>query len=109
MYSGLIFVQLLQRTYPGSLPSVRRDIHNAILPVDLTSEDDILSVVETAINIINRNIPLRWGFVPSSRTAGASDQAKVVYHLLDTYGLSAVINYLTAVSSDSVIYAMHVY
>ncbi|PVH95620.1 glycosyltransferase family 24 protein [Periconia macrospinosa] len=87
---------LLQRTYPGSLPSVRRDIHNAILPIDLTSEDDVISVVETALNIINRNIPLRWGIVPSSRTAGASDQAKVVYHLLDTYGLSAVTNYLVA-------------
>ncbi|KAF2634192.1 UDP-glucose:glyco protein glucosyltransferas-like protein [Massarina eburnea CBS 473.64] len=91
---------LLQRTYPGSLPSVRRDIHNAILPVDFSSAEDVSSTVEPALNIMQRGVPLRWGFVPSTRTAAATEQAKVVYYLLDTYGVSAVTKYLaTSVES----------
>ncbi|KAF1963536.1 hypothetical protein CC80DRAFT_8234 [Byssothecium circinans] len=87
---------LLQRTYPGSLPSVRRDIHNAILPIDFSSGEDVSSVVETALSIMQRGIPLRWGLVPSTRTTGATEQAKIVYYLLDRYGLPAVTKYLTA-------------
>lgn len=77
---------------------VRRDIHNAILPIDFTSEEDVTSIVETALSIIDRNIPLRWGIVPITSSDGAVAQAKVVYHLFDTYGVSAVTKYLIAVS-----------
>lgn len=87
---------LLQRTYPGQLPSVRRDIHNAIVPVDLTSAGEVSIILDTILSLIKRGIPLRWGFVPQTMTPGALDQAKVVYYLKDSYGLSAVIKYLTA-------------
>ncbi|KAI8939197.1 hypothetical protein NX059_005027 [Plenodomus lindquistii] len=85
---------LLQRTYPGQLPAVRRDIHNAIVPVDLTSAGEVSIILDTILSLIKRGIPLRWGFVPQTMTPGALDQAKVVYYLKDSYGLSAVINYL---------------
>ncbi|KAF2687800.1 glycosyltransferase family 24 protein [Lentithecium fluviatile CBS 122367] len=87
---------LLQRAYPGQLPSVRRDIHNVIVPVDFTSKENVFSVVETISGLIQRGIPIRWGLVPSSSTPGAVEQAKVVYHLLDTYGLATLIQYLDA-------------
>jgi UDP-glucose:glycoprotein glucosyltransferase len=77
---------------------VRRDIHNAIVPVDFASSDEVSSVVDTIMSLVNRGIPLRWGLVPQTLTTGASAQAKVVYYLHDTYGLSAVIDYLRAVS-----------
>lgn len=95
---ALILAQLLQRTFPGQLPSVRRDIHNAIVPVDFTLKEDVFSVIETILSLIKRGIPIRWGIVPNSNTAGAAEQAKVVYHLLDTYGLSTMIKYLDTVS-----------
>ena len=41
MYFVLIIVQLLQRSYPGQLPAVRRDIHNVIVPVDFTSKEGV--------------------------------------------------------------------
>jgi UDP-glucose:glycoprotein glucosyltransferase len=91
-------VQLLQRTYPGQLPSVRRDIHNAIVPVDFTSKEGVFAVVETILGLIQRGIPIRWGLVPNTNAPGAADQAKVVYHLLDTYGFSTLIKYLDTVS-----------
>ncbi|KAI4906206.1 hypothetical protein J4E90_010789 [Alternaria incomplexa] len=85
---------LLQRTYPGQLPSCRRDIHNAIVAVDLTSSEDVTTMLETILSLIRRGIPLRWGIVPQTATSGALEQAKVVYYLHDAYGLPAVIEYL---------------
>jgi UDP-glucose:glycoprotein glucosyltransferase len=92
-------IQLLQRTFPGQLPGVRRDIHNIIIPVDFTSKEDVYTVVETIQGMVKRMIPVRWGIVPKTLTAGSKEQAKVVYHLLDTYGLAKVIRYLEAVSA----------
>lgn len=78
---------------------MRRDIHNAIVPVDLTSAKHVSTILDTILSLVKRGIPLRWGIVPQTSTAGALGQAKVVYHLQDSYGLSAVINYLQAVSN----------
>lgn len=80
------------------MPSVRRDIHNAILALDFTSAEDVSLVVDTALNLVKRGIPLRWGLVPQTSTPGAVEHAKVIYHLQDAYGLSAVIKYLQSVS-----------
>lgn len=85
---------LLQRTYPGQLPNVRRDIHNAILPIDFTSPEHVSNVIETVIGLVRRGIPLRWGLVPQTPTPEAVEQAKVVYYLQHTYGLSAATKYL---------------
>lgn len=91
---------LLQRVYPGQLPSVRRDIHNAIVPIDFTAKADVSMAIETVLSLIHRGIPIRWGLVPATNTQGAADQAKVVYHLLDSYGLNALTGYLDAVSTS---------
>jgi len=77
---------------------VRRDIHNIIIPIDFTSTEDVYSVVETITGLVKREVPIRWGLVPKTMTEGAIGQARVVYYLLHTYGLSAVIKYLDAVS-----------
>jgi len=84
--------------YPGQLPPVRRDIHNVIIPVDFTSSEHVSNILDTILNLIQRGIPLRWGIVPQTPTTGALDQAKVIYHLKDSYGLPAVIKYLSTVS-----------
>jgi UDP-glucose:glycoprotein glucosyltransferase len=93
-----LYEQLLQRTFPGQLPAVRRDIHNAIIPIDFASLADVSSIFDTILSLINRGIPLRWGLVPQTLTSGALEQAKVVYYLEDMYGLPAVTAYLQAVS-----------
>lgn len=94
---------MLQRTYPGQLPSVRRDIHNAIVPIDFSSTDDVTTVVATILSLVQRGIPVRWGLVPQILTEGALEQAKVIYYLQDVYGLSGVTKYLQAVSEIQVL------
>ena len=91
----------MQRTYPGQLPSIRRNIQNAVIPVDFSSKDDVFAVVETMQNMVKRKVPLRWGLVPKTTSPAALEQGKVLYHLLETYGLGAVMKYLDAVSLPS--------
>ncbi|KAI9816556.1 MAG: hypothetical protein M1827_001688 [Pycnora praestabilis] len=85
---------LLQRSYPGQLPSVRRDIHNLVVPVDFTDPQDVHLVVEQFQNFVKRKVPIRFGLVPLTRTKAAADQAKIVYYMIETYGLGAVLHYL---------------
>jgi hypothetical protein len=89
----------LQRTFPGQLPSVRRDINNAIIPLDFSDPKSARLVAETILGIIKRKVPLRWGIVPVFSTNDGEKQARVIYHLQDSYGLVSVIDYLQKVSS----------
>ena len=72
---------------------MRRDIHNAIVPVDLYNPKDVSTVVETLQNVVRRNVPIRWGLVPYTGSTTAAQQARVAYHLLDAYGLGALMTY----------------
>ena len=90
-------VQLLQRTFPGQLPTVRRDIQNVVFPLDLTDLKDIELLVETIQSFVKRTIPILFGIVPLVDSEAAAHQATIVYHLLDAYGLSAVMAYLAEV------------
>ena len=87
---------LLQRMWPGQLPQIRRNIHNVVLPVDLSDLKDMELVVEHMLAFVKRLIPVRFGLVPVTHSEAATEQAKVVYHLLETYGLGVVITYLEA-------------
>ncbi|KAF1985410.1 glycosyltransferase family 24 protein [Aulographum hederae CBS 113979] len=85
---------LLQRTFPGQLPTVRRDIHNFILPMDFSDIKDVETTVENIQGFVKRGVPIRFGLVPITKTTPATLQARTVYHLLDTYGLAAAMTYL---------------
>lgn len=91
---------LFQRTYPGQLPALRKDIHNLILPIDFSSLDDVELVIRQAQSLVKRKLPIQVGLVPVGSSEAAIEQAKVVYHLKDTYGISAVIAYLTEGLND---------
>jgi UDP-glucose:glycoprotein glucosyltransferase len=65
--------------------------------VDFTSTEDVTTVLDTTLNLIRRGIPLRWGLVPQTSTREALEQAKVVYHLQEAYGVPAMEVYLQAV------------
>ncbi|KAL8758877.1 MAG: hypothetical protein Q9199_001166 [Rusavskia elegans] len=87
---------LLQRTFPGQLPTIRRNVHHAVLPLDLTDLKDVQLLVESIQTFVKRKVPIRFGIVPTLTTVASQDQARLIYHLLDTYGLGAVLTYLEA-------------
>ena len=67
--------------------------------MDLSDIKDIEIVVETLQMVVKRKVPIRFGIVPMISSPTAIEQAKVVYHLWDTYGLSSVFFYLELVTS----------
>ncbi|KAK4222143.1 UDP-glucose:glycoprotein glucosyltransferase-domain-containing protein [Podospora fimiseda] len=91
-FSGSIWT-LLQH-FGGGLPHVRKDIFNLVMPVDFTKVEDVTLVTEQLLGFMKRLIPVRFGLVPLTPTGEAIDQAKVVYHLLENYGIAAVATYL---------------
>lgn len=80
------------------MPTVRRDVHNVIIPVDLADADDVSIAVEEVQRFVKRRIPVRFGLVPTLRNDPAIKQAKVARHIYDTYGLGAFMSYLQKVS-----------
>ncbi|KAI9052369.1 hypothetical protein LZ554_003719 [Drepanopeziza brunnea f. sp. 'monogermtubi'] len=95
----------LHRVYPGQLPQCRRDCFNAIFPVDFTNPQDVLLVADNLLNYVKRKVSLRFGIVPLTSTPDSLAHAKVMYHLLDTYGLSAAMAYLEAAYTSQKILA----
>ncbi|KAI9799196.1 MAG: hypothetical protein M1825_004839 [Sarcosagium campestre] len=91
-------LQLLQRTYPGQLPTVRRDIHILVLPCDLTKADDLDLIVSQLQTFVKRLIPVRFGLVPLMTTQLAFEQAQLLYYLSESYGLSAALAYLELIT-----------
>ncbi|KIN00887.1 glycosyltransferase family 24 protein [Oidiodendron maius Zn] len=85
---------MLQQTFPGQLPSVRRDCFTLVVPVDFTDMQDVYLVADTLLSFVKRKLALRIGIVPIAKTSNAAEQAAIVYHLLDTYGLAAATEYL---------------
>ncbi|KAI1880384.1 hypothetical protein JX265_002005 [Neoarthrinium moseri] len=87
---------LMQRTYPGQIPPVRKDLFNLIVPVDFTDPEDLMLVVDQLRGFITRLLPIRFGLVPLTSTPEAEQQAKIVYYLLENHGLASLMAYLDA-------------
>ena len=84
----------LARTYPGQLPTIRRDVHNLIIPVNLADLKDLEMIVETLQSFIKRTVPLRFGLIPVVNNPQSRSQARLAYYLLNTYGLKALFGHM---------------
>ncbi|KJR80062.1 UDP-glucose:glycoprotein glucosyltransferase [Sporothrix schenckii 1099-18] len=92
--------RLLQGGMPGQLPQVARDIFNQVYAVDFSNLEDVRLVVAQILEFVRRRLPIRFGLVPLVSTPASVKQAKVVYHMLETYGLGALSAYLTQSLAD---------
>ena len=71
------------------------------MPLDLTDLQDTELLVETLQSFVKRKVPIRFGIVPVVKSPAATEQTKIIYHLLDTYGLATVLGYLEMASSTT--------
>ncbi|KAI0002384.1 glycosyltransferase family 24 protein [Xylariaceae sp. FL0662B] len=92
---------LMQRTYPGQIPAIRKDMFNLIVPVDFSNTEDLSLVVLQLQSYIKRLLPVRFGLVPLTPTKEAEERAKAVYHILENYGLASLMSYLDICSRGS--------
>ncbi|OBT67480.1 hypothetical protein VE03_03129 [Pseudogymnoascus sp. 23342-1-I1] len=86
---------ILQGGYPGQLPQVRKNLFNLVFPVDLSNLQDVELAVRQLSEFVGRALPLRFGLVPLTNSDVALEQAKIAYYLLDSYGLSTMVAYLS--------------
>jgi UDP-glucose:glycoprotein glucosyltransferase len=90
-------MMLLRRVFPGQLHPIRKNVHNLVIPVDFTSKEDLALISQNLQMFVQRKIAIRFGLVPLTKTQDAADQTKVVYHLLDAYGLKTALKYIEAI------------
>ncbi|KAF5378749.1 hypothetical protein D9615_006978 [Tricholomella constricta] len=76
---------LLRPTYHG-FPSVRLNLFNIILVLDLSQTTSVSFIAGTMANIINRDLPFRFGVVPLTETEDGTRMARLFYHLVHNYG-----------------------
>jgi UDP-glucose:glycoprotein glucosyltransferase len=62
--------------------------------MDLSDMEDVQLLAGQIQSFVKRKLPIRFGIVPLTKNSGAIEQAKVMYHLLDSYGLAAALAYL---------------
>ncbi|KAJ3497246.1 hypothetical protein NLG97_g2045 [Lecanicillium saksenae] len=84
---------LLQRTFPGQIPPIAKNIFNVVAAIDFSDVEDLATVAQL-IDLVGRGIPIRFGIVPAMPTAEASKHAKIIHHLIDAYGFSALRTYI---------------
>ncbi|KAI0520861.1 UDP-glucose:glycoprotein glucosyltransferase [Xylaria bambusicola] len=85
---------LMQMSYMSQMPQIRKDIFNLVVPVDLSSAEDVKLVVQRLQALVKRALPIRFGLVPLSPTKEAEERAKLVYYLTQNYGLPSVMSFL---------------
>ncbi|KAH7327820.1 UDP-glucose:glycoprotein glucosyltransferase-domain-containing protein [Stachybotrys elegans] len=91
---------LLQGAYPGQIPPVARNVFHLVAPADLSLPADIAAIVQLG-SLSQRGVPVRFGFVPLVSSPEAADQAKVAYHLVQSYGFPTCVGYLQGVLQAS--------
>lgn len=84
----------MRRIYPGQLHPLKKNVHHLVIPVDFTSRGDLTLVAEQLRLFVERKIAIRFGLVPLTKTAESTAQAKVFYHLKDSYGIATALRYL---------------
>jgi UDP-glucose:glycoprotein glucosyltransferase len=85
--------------HPGQLPPVRRDLHNVVVPVDLSNPEDMMLVAGNIQMFIRRKIPVKFGLVPIVSSPESIAQLKVAHYLFDAYGLDPLTQYFEEFAS----------
>lgn len=84
----------------GQIPQVRRDIFNLVVPVDLSSEEDIILVAQRLQGLVRRALPVRFGLVPLTPNKKAEERAKLAYYLTENYGLTSLMSFLESLVAE---------
>jgi UDP-glucose:glycoprotein glucosyltransferase len=69
-----------------------------VVPVNLANAKDVEIIVQNIQLFVKRQVPVRFGLVPTLGSRSSIEQAKLAYYLHDTYGLTALLAYFEDVS-----------
>ncbi|KAF8812128.1 hypothetical protein BYT27DRAFT_7133469 [Phlegmacium glaucopus] len=86
---------LLRPMYPGTMPTIKANLFNVILVLDLSYTSSLNFISGPMSNILNRDLPLRFGVIPQVETADAKKMARLFYYLIKNYGRKKTLAFLT--------------
>ncbi|GLB42376.1 putative UDP-glucose:Glycoprotein Glucosyltransferase [Lyophyllum shimeji] len=88
---------LLRPVFHG-FPSVKLNLFNVVLVLDLSRATSLSFITGPMANIINRGFPLRFGVVPSAETEDGARMARLFYHLVHNYGRKKTLRFLQEIA-----------
>ncbi|KAM6503198.1 glycosyltransferase family 24 protein [Amanita muscaria] len=91
---GASFYGLMRPMFPGQFPTVKRNLFNIILILDLSNPTALELVGGTISNIIERGIPFRFGLVPSLASEENRKMAKAIYWLFENAGRKRTMHWI---------------
>ncbi|KAF9513801.1 glycosyltransferase family 24 protein [Hydnum rufescens UP504] len=92
---------LMRGLYPGQFHSLRRNLNNIVLVLDLSSPISLHFITVPIPTFINRGLPFRFGVVPLVETEAARKVARLVYYSVGRFGRAATIQLLKASGDPS--------
>lgn len=85
--------------YPGQAPTVRRNMYNVVLVLDLARQSSLHFISHTLSMLIDHSYPVRFGIVPIVETEEGLKMAKMFYHLTQNYGREQTMQFFNSVLS----------
>ncbi|KAK7047284.1 killer toxin resistant protein [Paramarasmius palmivorus] len=91
---------ILRPLYPGQYPSVKLNLFNVVLVVDLSQTSTLNFIAGAISNIIQRNFPFRWGVAPliGSPSDESTKMARLFYYLVQNHGRKKTMDFLKKIS-----------
>ena len=85
--------------YPGQAPTVRRNMYNVVLVLDLARPSSLDFISHTLSMLIDHSYPVRFGIVPIVETEESLKMAKLFFHLIQNYGRQQTMRFFNSVLS----------
>ncbi|CAL1698787.1 unnamed protein product [Somion occarium] len=89
---------LLRPMYPGQFPNIKRNLFNIVLAVDLSQSSSLNFIAGAVSNIINRNLPFRFGVVPLVETDDGTRMARLFYWLIEHVGRAKTMEFIQRIA-----------
>ncbi|KAG7094908.1 hypothetical protein E1B28_005714 [Marasmius oreades] len=89
---------ILQPLYPGQFPSVKLNLFNVVLVLDLSKTSSVNFLVGAVSNIIQKGFSFRWGIVPFTASEPGMKMARLFYYLVQNHGRKNTMEMLRKVS-----------
>ncbi|KAJ3505081.1 hypothetical protein NLJ89_g7601 [Agrocybe chaxingu] len=93
---------ILRPMYPGMLPSIKANLFNVVLTLDLSKMSSLNFLAGPMSNIINREFPLRFGLVPLGDDEAGKKMVRLFYYLIRNHGRKTTLEFLKAISQVQV-------
>ncbi|KAI0367405.1 glycosyltransferase family 24 protein [Pilatotrama ljubarskyi] len=93
---------LLRQLYPGQFPSVKFNLFNVVLAVDLSQASSIDFIGATVNTLIHRGLPFRWGVAPLVETEDGARMARLFYWLMDAVGPDETLSFFLSLAQRGV-------